>query len=212
MPEGSLYPKRTTQRASATQSADRAPAYAELHCRTNFSFLEGASHADELVARAVELGYTSLAMTDRNSLAGVVRAHAAAKQTSLHLILGAEVVPTDGLPFCLWATDRAAYGNLSRLLTVGRRRAEKGACHLSVSDIADYQAGLIGCVVPPHVDHPSLDASADTYREIFTDRCYLFAELHYGANDKQRLARLRAEEARTNLHLVAAGDVYHHVR
>ncbi|HAY79989.1 MAG TPA: error-prone DNA polymerase [Planctomycetaceae bacterium] len=212
MPEGSLYPKRTPQRASATQSADRAPAYAELHCRTNFSFLEGASHADELVARAVELGYSSLAITDRNSLAGVVRAHAAAKQTSLQLILGAEVVPTDGLPICLLATDRAAYGNLSRLLTVGRRRAEKGACHLSVSDIADYQAGLIGCVVPPHVDHPTLDASADTYREIFTDRCYLFAELHYGANDQQRLARLRAEAARTNLPLVAAGDVYHHVR
>ena len=93
--------------------------YAELHCKTNFSFLEGASHADELVQRAVELDYAALAVTDRNSLAGVVRAHTAAKQQGLKLIIGAEIVPQDAPPVVLWAPDRSAYGRLSRLITVG---------------------------------------------------------------------------------------------
>src|SRR5262249_45318215 len=90
--------------------------YAELHCCTNFSFLEGASHPDELVARAAELGYAALAITDRESLAGVVRAHVAAKAAGLKLLIGAAIVPVDASPLLLWATDRAAYGRLSELL------------------------------------------------------------------------------------------------
>src|SRR3982751_1782045 len=105
--------------------------YAELHCKTNFSFLEGASHAKELVARAAELGYAALAITDRHSLAGVVRAHGAAKDLGLKLIVGAEIAPLDVPPVVLWATDRAAYGRLTRLLTVGCRRAAKGQCALT---------------------------------------------------------------------------------
>src|SRR6188508_2121038 len=76
--------------------------YAELHCRTNFSFLEGASHADELVLRAAELGYRALAITDRNSLAGIVRAHGPAKELGLKLLIGAEMTPVDGPPIVLW--------------------------------------------------------------------------------------------------------------
>src|SRR5688500_1152330 len=91
-----------------------AGGYAELHARTNFTFLSGASHPYELVQRAAELGYTALAITDVNSLAGVVRAHGAAKQLGQKLILGAEITPHDGPPVVLWATDRAAYGRLSR--------------------------------------------------------------------------------------------------
>ena len=106
--------------------------YAELHAKTNFSFLEGASHPDELVRRAAELGYRALAVTDRNSLAGVVRAHGAAKDAGLKLIVGAEITPDDAPPVVLWATDRAAYGRLARLITQGRRRAEKGECRLSL--------------------------------------------------------------------------------
>ena len=87
-------------------------AYAELHCKTNFSFLQGASHPEELVQRAAELGYAALAITDVNSLAGVVRAHAAAKDAGLKLIIGAEITPCDAPPVVLWATDRAAYGRL----------------------------------------------------------------------------------------------------
>ncbi len=86
--------------------------YAELHCKTNFSFLEGASHPDELVYRAAELGYRALAITDRNSLAGVVRAHVAAKQAQLKLLIGAELTPADAPAVVLLATDRQAYGRL----------------------------------------------------------------------------------------------------
>ena len=98
--------------------------YAELHLKTNFSFLEGASHPDELVYRAAELGYAAMAVTDRNSLAGVVRAHIAAKQMPLKLLVGAEITPLDAPPVVLLATDRAAYGRLVRLITLGRRCAQ----------------------------------------------------------------------------------------
>ena len=104
--------------------------YAELHCCTNFSFLEGASHPDELVARAAELGYAALAITDRASLAGVVRAHVAAKAAGLKLLIGTAIAPVDAPAVLLWATDRAAYGRLSELLTLGadqRPRATAGS-------------------------------------------------------------------------------------
>jgi error-prone DNA polymerase len=126
--------------------------YFELHCRTNFSFLEGASHPDELVARAVELNYAGLAITDVNSLAGVVRAHGPAKKLGLKLLIGAEVTPSGAPPVVLWATDRPSYGRLARLLTLGRRRAEKGACHLTLEDIAQHNEGLIAGVIPNESD------------------------------------------------------------
>ncbi|HUT88451.1 MAG TPA: error-prone DNA polymerase [Thermoguttaceae bacterium] len=121
--------------------------YAELHTKTNFSFLEGASHPDELVRRAAELGYGALAVTDRSSLAGVVRAHGAAKEVGLKLVIGAEIAPADAPPVVLWATDRAAYGRLASLITRGRRRAEKGECRLALEDVAEYAEGLIAGVV-----------------------------------------------------------------
>lgn len=138
----------------------------ELHCKTNYSFLTGASHADELVNRAIELGYRALAVTDENTLAGVVRAYAAARHTPLKLIIGAEIVFNDALPVVLWATDRKSYGRLSRLITVGRRRAPKGECWLTFDDLANHNEGLLAGVIPylpgdrsrtEHIDenHPS---------------------------------------------------------
>jgi error-prone DNA polymerase len=121
--------------------------YAELHAKTNFSFLEGASHPDELVRRAAELEYAALAITDRNSVAGVVRAHAAAKEVELKLVIGAEITPEDAPPVVLWATDRASYGRLASLITRGRRRAEKGECRLALEDVAEHAEGLIAGVV-----------------------------------------------------------------
>src|SRR3954447_14232194 len=121
--------------------------YAELHCKTNFSFLEGASHPDELVRQAAELKYRALAVTDRNSLAGVVRAHIAAKEVKLPLVIGAEVTPADAPPVVLWATDRASYGRLCRMLTRGRRQAPKGECALTLADIAEFAEGLIAGVL-----------------------------------------------------------------
>jgi error-prone DNA polymerase len=120
--------------------------YAELHCKTNFSFLEGASHPDELVRQAAALGYRALAVTDRNSLAGVVRAHIAAKEVGLPLVIGAEITPIDAPPVVLWATDRASYGRLCRLITRGRRNAPKGECALTQQDVAEFAEGLVAGV------------------------------------------------------------------
>ena len=93
--------------------------YAELHCTTNFSFLQGGSHPEELVSQAAALGYTSLAITDRASLSGVVRAHAAAKESGIHLIIGAAIEPIDAAPLVLWVANKKGYKNLCRLLTTG---------------------------------------------------------------------------------------------
>ncbi len=143
--------------------------YCELHCKTNYSFLVGASHADELVDRAIELGYSALAITDENTLAGVVRAFSAVRDANqkitenkthrgsdascgipnrLKLIIGAEIIPHDAPPVVLWATDRTSYANLARLLTVGRRRAPKGECWLSFDDVVSHAGGLLAGIVP----------------------------------------------------------------
>jgi error-prone DNA polymerase len=111
------------------------PDYAELHCLTNFSFLRGASHAEELAARARRLGYAALAVTDECSFAGAVRAHLAAKEVGLKLIIGTEITLTDGMKLVLLARNRAGYGNLSALVTLGRRRAEKGNYRLTRNDL-----------------------------------------------------------------------------
>ncbi|HEX5104223.1 MAG TPA: DNA polymerase III subunit alpha, partial [Pirellulaceae bacterium] len=189
--------------------------YCELHCKTNFSFLEGASHADELAQRAAELGYSALAVTDRNSLAGVVRAHTAAKELGLKLLIGAEVHPEDAQPVILWATDRKSYGRLSRLLTVGRRRAEKGQCRLTVEDIAAHAEGLIAGVMPAkdegrRTKDENLLRTSHFVLRTFPRRCYLLAELFRGPDDAAELERLIALSQQTGLPLVAAGDVHYH--
>ena len=117
------------------------PAYAELHCLSNFSFLRGASHAEELVTRAKELGYAALAITDECSLAGVVRAHSAAKKIGgIKLLIGAEFTLDCGLRLVLIARDRAGYGRLSRLITRGRRKAQKGSYSLTRADVEEFVA------------------------------------------------------------------------
>ncbi len=123
-----------------------SPGYAELCCKSNFSFLRGASHPEELAERAAELGYTALAITDRHTLAGVVRMHCAAKACGLRLIVGAEMAPVDAPPVMLYATDRAAYGRLCRIITQGRLRSPKGVCEVYLSDIAEWCEGLVAVV------------------------------------------------------------------
>ena len=194
MPE---IPPSHRRQFSGSPAAPAGPvdlSYAELHCKTNFSFLEGASHPDELVARAAALGYQALAVTDRNTLAGVVRAHAAAKQYGLPLVIGAEITPDDAPPVVLWTTDRASYGRLSRLITLGRRRAAKGEFQVSLSDVAAHAEGLLAGVVSPPGELADLD-SLGRYRECFGDRCHLLAELFLDGDDRQRLDRL-AQRAR----------------
>src|SRR5262245_24414336 len=118
-------------------------AFAELCVTTNFSFLRGASHGEELVMHAKALGLAGLGVADRNTLAGVVRAHAAAKEAKLKLAVGARLVFQDGTPdIIVYPKDRAAYARLTRLLTIGNRRAPKGKCWLDIRDFLDHGEGL----------------------------------------------------------------------
>ncbi|MBT6153688.1 MAG: error-prone DNA polymerase [Planctomycetaceae bacterium] len=200
---------------SASQETNAVP-YAELHCRTNFSFLEGASHPDELVHRAQQLGLTALAITDRNSVAGVVRAHAAAKDVGLKLLIGAEVTPINAPPVVLLATDRAAYGRLCQLITAGRRRAPKGECELTFNDVAEHAQGLLACVplvgiwrtFPAGRDRRAL---LQRYKDAFDDRCYALAELHRGPDDRRVLRRMMDAATKASVPLIAANDVHYHV-
>jgi error-prone DNA polymerase len=208
MPDKSPLAKREPIPSPPAPIASDGPAYAELRCRTNFSFLRGASHADELVGRAAELGYSALAVTDRNSLAGVVRAHVAAKDAGLPLIVGAELTLSDAPTVVVWATDRASYGRLCRLLTTGLRRAEKGACELRLADLAEQSAGLIAGVA---LEEPEAAAgSLGALRDVFGDRCYLLADAHRGGDDRARLAAFAALSQRSGLPMVASGDVHYH--
>jgi hypothetical protein len=125
------------------------PRYAELQVTTNFSFLRGASHGEELVAQAKALGLEALAVTDRNTLAGVVRAHVAAKEVGLKLIVGARLDLQDGPSLLCLPRDRAAYGLLSRLLSLGQMRAKKGECTLFLEDVAAHAEGQIFIALAP---------------------------------------------------------------
>ena len=184
------------------------PDYAELHCLSNFSFLRGASHPEELVGRAKALGYRALALTDECSFAGAVRAHLAAKEAGLELILGIEVTLTDGVKLVLLATDRGSYGALCSLVTAGRRRARKGAYTISRDDV-DTVSGR-GVLV---LWTPGEDVSpAGWLARRFAGLAWIAVELHCGSNDRAKLDGLRRLSAESGLPMVAAGDVHMHVR
>ncbi|HEX2241856.1 MAG TPA: PHP domain-containing protein, partial [Gammaproteobacteria bacterium] len=128
---------------------DSLPEYAELHCLSNFTFLRGASHPEELIICAVRLGYSALAITDECSLAGAVRAHIEAKQHGFKLIIGSEFRLADGLRFVLLAPDRKSYGRLSHLITIARRNAIKGSYHLSRDQVEkDCPTGCLALWLP----------------------------------------------------------------
>jgi len=185
------------------------PAYAELHCLSNFTFLCGASHPEELVKRAAELGYSALAITDECSLAGAVRAHVAAKECGLPLIVGTEIRLDDGPKLVLLATGRDGYGNLSELITSGRRRGRKGSYSLSRADLEHALEGCLALLVPGE----RCDAAhADWLAERFPGSAWIAVELLCGADDRARLAELRRLGRASGLPLVAAGDVHMHLR
>ena len=215
------------------------PDYAELHCRSNFSFLTGASHPEELVVRAAELGYSALAITDECSLSGVVRAHAEAKRCGLHLIIGSEMQltlpvagaasPADpataGEPHArlvLLAQTRRGYGNLSQWITVARRRAPKGSYLAHPADVegkvpsAPMLAGLPDCLalLVPNARQPfeQLFAHAMWLKTWFQDRAAITLELLHRAGDDDLLDLVRRVAQFTGLPIVAAGDVLMHVR
>ena len=123
--------------------------YAELQVTTNFSFLRGASHAEELVAQASALGIKAIGIADHNTLAGVVRAHVAAKEAGLRVLIGARLDMQDAPGLLCYPKDRAAYGRLCRLLSLGQGRAEKGKCILSLADVAAHAEGQIFIALAP---------------------------------------------------------------
>lgn len=210
-------------------------AYAELQVASNYSFLRGASHASELIARAAALGHTAIALTDRNSLAGVVRAHIAAREnvaaqknsatreSAIRLIPGARLDLTADLAaedehsgpslLCL-PTDRAAYGRLSSLLTLGKRRAPKGQCWITLDDVLRHAHGQILIALPPPAHE---EASFAAWLETFAAAaraagasCYLAAHHLYRGDDARRLVRLEAIARRCATPLVATNDVHAH--
>ncbi|MEO2011853.1 MAG: PHP domain-containing protein, partial [Pirellulaceae bacterium] len=183
--------------------------YAELCCKSNFSFLEGAAHAIELVTRADELGYRALAITDRNTLAGIVRAHGAAKDLEFPLIIGAQLDFVDALSVVVWASTRSNYAQLARLITLGRRQAEKGAFRLSWVQFAEHAQDLWGAVMVPVGGDEAAD-KLNPYRELWGPRCSLLADLHYGPNDRGRLDWYRDLARKSGIAVVASGDVHYH--
>jgi error-prone DNA polymerase len=183
--------------------------YVELHTLTNFTFLRGASQPSELIARAKELGYQALAITDECSLAGIVRAHVAAKEQGLPLIVGAEFRLDDGLQFIALATDRTGYGALCSFITKGRRAAQKGSYRLTR---ADLDGALDRCLLL-WLPGPTPDESEGRWlRERFESRLWLAVELLTSGNDRRRLAALESLGARLEVPRVASGDVHMHAR
>ncbi len=203
--------------------------YTELQVTTPFSFLRGASHAEELVAQAKHLGLAGIGVTDRNSLAGAVRVHAAAKEAGLRCIIGARLdlvaavdcdmterlhIVSRPAPACsllAWPTDRAAYGRLCRLISLGQRRAGKGECLITLDDVAGFQHGLIFCVVPaPGWPDEGFETTLKAVTSRLDTRPYLAATVHHDGRDKARLNRLAELEARHATLMLATSDVHFH--
>jgi error-prone DNA polymerase len=203
------------------------PAYAELFCFSNFTFLHGASHAEELVKRAVQLGYEGLAVTDECSLAGVVRAHVAAKEAGLPLVIGSyfQLRNADGSPafgLILLAQNREGYGNLSELITLGRTRAPKGEYRLTPHDLSRpdrenvHLRGMPDCLailVPAFpAKEEALDAQIEWLDETFPGRAWVGLVLHQRAMDDIHRGEIEYVADRQNVPVVALGNVVMHVR
>src|SRR5690348_8019568 len=204
--------------------------YAELHCRSSFSFLQSASMPEELVERAANLGYAALAITDECSMAGVVRAHSEAKKAGLHLLIGSEFVLEDGhgLRLVCLAMNRNGYGNLCELITLARQRAEKGAYRIRREDFescpdAPHLALLPDCLIllvpdsnPPDWEHSSYGTHSSLVNDmrwalsLFPERCWTAVELLLHGGEDQLFERIQQAGDITGMPLVAAGDIGMH--
>lgn len=183
--------------------------YVELQVTSHFSFLRGASSADELFGRAAALGIEALAVVDRNSLAGIVRAREAAKATGVRLIVGCRLDLSDGVSVLVYPTDRPAYSRLCRLLTLGKGRAGKGKCLLHWDDLVAYGDGLI-VVLLPEVADAECGLQLRRLREAFGDRAYMALTLRRRPNDQLRLHNLSNLAAQMRVPTVVTNDVLFH--
>lgn len=190
--------------------------YTELQVTTNFSFLRGAAHPEELVQRAAELGYSVIGVSDRNSFAGIVRAHAAAKKNNIRLIPGCRLDLQDGTSLLAYPADQKAYSGLCNLLTLGNRRAEKGECHLYKADVFRYAENVKFILIPPSVLNdkfdfdPAFEKLLAEYRRELGSGLYLAASRRYQGDDAKYLYRLAQLSSAYRIPLVATNDVHYH--
>jgi error-prone DNA polymerase len=190
--------------------------YTELQITTNFSFLRGASHPEEFVEQAAAYGYDAIAITDRNTFAGIVRAHAATKNLNIRLIPACRIDLIDGPSLLAYPTDIKAYERLSSLLTVGNLRAEKGECFLYKADVYQHAKGSRFIVLPPlELDEmfefdPTFLEDLKQYRDAFGEQLYIGASRTYNGDDLKVLYRISQLSAQWNIPMVATNDVHYH--
>ncbi len=187
------------------------PAYAELHCLSNFSFLRGASHAHELVAQAAQLGYSALAITDECSLAGIVKAHVAAKEHGLKLIVGSEFYLTEGVRLAMLAPSKAAYADLSTLITLARRRSAKGEYQLGLADLElGTQKNLV--IWLPGYENAHNIRHGKNLKTLFSKRLWLGFNNLLASNAQQSFHYFQQLAAQLDIPMLACGNVHMHCR
>ncbi len=190
--------------------------YTELQVTSNFSFLRGASHPEELVEQAAAFGHNAIAITDRNTLAGIVRGHVAAKKVGIRIIPGARLDLIDGPSLIALPTNIDAYANLSGLLTLGNLRTEKGKCDLYKRDVYAYAKGLNLIAIPPdslnaHFDfEDSFKTVLAEYQSAFGDHLYIGATRRYNGDDAKHLHRILQLSKKVRVPMVATNDVHYH--
>ena len=205
----------------------RMPGYAELQVTTNYSFLRGASHVEELFAQAAVLGLPAVGITDRDSLAGIVHAHQRAEEAGVRFVVGCRLDLLDGCSVLVYPTDRPAYARLTRLLTIGKKRAGKGGCNLNWDDLAAHADGMLAIL---HLSHSAGEVAARSaagegappqeenternlsrLRDTFCDRAYLALTLHRRPDDAVRIETLSRLARHHRVATVATGDVLYHI-
>ncbi len=190
--------------------------YAELQVTTNFSFLRGASHPEEMVGQSAELGYSAVAITDRNTFAGLVRAHSRAKKIGMKLIPGCHIDLKDGPGLLAFPTTISAYSRLSEMLTRGNLRTEKGLCDLYRSDVFQFAKGSKLVVIPPDTLNEAFDFESvfkkhlEVYKDNFGDDLSIACRRTYSGIDSKILHRIAALSMRYKIPMVATNDVYYH--
>jgi len=190
--------------------------YCELQATSNFSFLRGASHPEELVEQAHHLGYTAIAITDRNTLAGIVRAHVVARNLGIQFIPACRIDLLDGPSLLAYPTDKSAYARLSNLLTIGNRRTEKGKCELYKKDVFAHVEGLKWIVIPPaHLNEQfefdtSFRQQLMKYKEALGSEVYIAAAFLYEGDDSKRLYRIAELSRQLKVPMVATNDIHYH--
>jgi error-prone DNA polymerase len=191
--------------------------YTELQVTSNFSFLRGASHPEELAEQAAAYGYSAIAITDRNSFAGIVRGHVAAKEKGIRIIPACRLDLLDGPSLLAYPTDKEAYSRLSALLTTGNLRAEKGECHLYKKDVYAFAEGMKFIAIPPETltetfeFEASFQLSLREYREALGANLFLAVTRGYQGDDAKKLYRLSQLAKQLHIPLAATNDVHYHI-